>query len=345
MQLSNGNIAALFCLSLLSWPVDAANPVINCVVVDYGHNTLTASGSSFGTNPTVTLGPLILAVQSLTATQLVASFPVPVSNLAPGTYSLTITFRSQMGVVFDLAVGAIGPAGPIGPQGPIGPTGAPGPQGPIGPPGLQGSQGPQGVAGPTGPTGPTGPAGPQGPAGPGGLNGVLEVAQGSTLTSFVVPAGISKLLVEAYGGGGGGGNGGLAAVGGGGGAGAYARGVITVTPGDTLTITVGSGGAGSSSVAGGSGGNGEPTEIADGQTILVSAGGGLGGGSNSSSPGNGGVASAPAGVIIHTGLDGSGANGAAGYPVIGFPSPVSGGGAGGAGIGSNGQRGYVLLIW
>ena len=55
--------------------------------------------------------------------------------------------------------------------------------------------------------------------------------------SFIVPTGITRILVEAWGAGGGGSSGG------GGAGGMYILSVETVTPGQTLTITVGTGGA------------------------------------------------------------------------------------------------------
>ena len=60
---------------------------------------------------------------------------------------------------------------------------------------------------------------------------------------WTVPAGVTKIMIEAWGGGGGG------AAGGGGGSGAYAQTVVNVTPGSALTITVGTGGVGAANQA------------------------------------------------------------------------------------------------
>lgn len=90
--------------------------------------------------------------------------------------------------------------------------------------------------------------------------------------AFVVPAGISKIRTESWGGGGGGmSQGGAAPRSGGAGAG-YATAVLTVTPGETLTITVGAGGAGGAAPT--AGGASKITRIA---TDLVTANGGAAG--------------------------------------------------------------------
>ena len=62
--------------------------------------------------------------------------------------------------------------------------------------------------------------------------------QASGFTTWTVPAGVTKIMVEGWGGGGGG------AAGGGGGSGAYAQNVANVVPGNVLSITVGTGGSG-----------------------------------------------------------------------------------------------------
>ncbi|MGE3794299.1 MAG: glycine-rich domain-containing protein [Dehalococcoidia bacterium] len=109
----------------------------------------------------------------------------------------------------------------------------------------------------------------QGPAGE--VRGLQEY---SSSGNFVVPAGVTRILVELVGGGGGGGGDGEGG-GGGGGAGAYARGVLPVTPGASCTITVGLGGPGATSPDDGTGGG---TSIVDcGASATVQAGGGSGG--------------------------------------------------------------------
>jgi len=133
-------------------------PSINSAVVDYGNNTITITGTNFGSGPLVTLGGVTLSVLQTTSTQIAATFPSasPPSGFTPGTYLLNVTFSPQGFAVFVVALGAVGPVGPSGTQGPPGAPGAPGAQGSAGNPGTTGPQGP---AGPTGPTGPQGPSG------------------------------------------------------------------------------------------------------------------------------------------------------------------------------------------
>ena len=107
--------------------------------------------------------------------------------------------------------------------------------------------------------------------------------------SFVVPAGVEKISAVAVGAGGGGSN---SANGGGGGGGALQyRNNMTVTPGETLTVTVGRGGT-----AGTIGQTGTASSIYRGGTALVYASGGSG--AVSSSGGIGGAASSNSSVPI-----------------------------------------------
>ncbi|PYV37464.1 MAG: hypothetical protein DMG06_27990 [Acidobacteria bacterium] len=110
-------------------------PLVSSAVVDYGNNTLTLSGSNFGSAPVVKLGSTALGVQSSSATQIVATFPSasPASRFAPGSYFLTVGFSNGRTAVFDVAMGATGPQGPMGPAGAAGPQGSAGPAGPAGP--------------------------------------------------------------------------------------------------------------------------------------------------------------------------------------------------------------------
>lgn len=78
-----------------------------------------------------------------------------------------------------------------------------------------------------------------------------STAAGQTWT---VPAGVTKIMIEIWGGGGGG------AAGGGGGSGAYSQVVENVTPGNIVNITVGSGGLGAADeVSSGSAGTASQT--------------------------------------------------------------------------------------
>lgn len=139
---------------------------------------------------------------------------------------------------------------------------------------------------------------------------------------FIVPSGVTSIVVECVGAGGdGGGNGG-----GGGGGGAYASGIYTVTPGDTLTVNVGVGGAGPV---------GGTTSVPD---VGVFATGGdngtsvpnptIGGG------GNGGIATG--GNFENF----NGGNGGGGYWTY-----FGGGGGGAAGIMSAGGNGGNTIAW
>ncbi|RJP33978.1 MAG: hypothetical protein C4547_11375 [Phycisphaerales bacterium] len=119
-----------------------------------------------------------------------------------------------------------------------------------------------------------------GGGGGGGIGGVQEyVADGV----FVVPQNVTTILVEMWGGGGGE-DGQLGCTGG---SGAYVRSVLAVNPGEALLVEVGRGGdtdvSGTSSV------------IRRGPQPLASAGGGERGFVNR--PGNGGVATAPNGIV------------------------------------------------
>lgn len=94
--------------------------------------------------------------------------------------------------------------------------------------------------------------------------------------TFVVPSGVTEVSILAVGGGGGGGCGSSYSAGGGGGGGVVRK-RATVTPGESLTITVGAGGAGGTSAAplGAKGGN-TTVSFADGQLPVEAGGGGPG---------------------------------------------------------------------
>jgi hypothetical protein len=155
--------------------------------------------------------------------------------------------------------------------------------------------------------------------------------------TFVVPAGVTSLKVRSWGGGGGGGagiDGGtsntLNSGGSGGGAG-YAEAVITVEPGETISLNVGGGGGGgqvgASSNGGGGGGGGGRSEVARGSTpLVVASGGGGGGGANDRQYSNGGGGGAGGAL---TGVSGSNS----GTAIGGGGGTQSAGGS--AGTGSN----------
>ena len=175
--------------------------------------------------------------------------------------------------------------------------------------------------------------------------------------TFSVPSGITSIHVYLWGAGGGSG-GTDTSVTGGGGAGAMVQGVLTVTPGESLTIIVGSGGFGSgtstvfggggrgTAVGGGTAGSGGGrSEIGRSGTTLVIAGGGGGGSwqgtqggaatfTGTGSNGSGGSAGGKGGTQLAGGAAGTGsvfgtAATAGSLSQGGTPSGFGGGGGGG----------------
>ena len=344
-----------------------SSPVVQSTVVNVTTNQVTITGKNFspsGAAPQVSFNGSALAVVSFTNTTVVATLPSP-STTPAGTYRLQVinpALSTQPGV-FYVTLGAVGP---VGPQGVPGLQGA---QGPAGPAGSQGPAGPQGTAGATGPAGPQGSVGPQGPTGPqgpqgvGGVNGVQEFLTAGSYT-FVVPSGITKVMVEMWGAGGGGGDFTTnTGAGGGGGAGAYTRTVVSVTPGGSYRVVVGAAGNAGVGTNGQNGGDGQFTDPSG--TILTFAGGGgggsLGGPLRTTAPGG---QADPNAMVSHPGATGDinnfsdpGFSWAAtrapgyspldpndnyfiavgvGYGGIGASSPSSAG---------NGQPGYIVITW
>ncbi len=139
--------------------------------------------------------------------------------------------------------------------------------------------------------------------------------------SFLVPPGVTQLIVEAWGAGGAGGagvGGSFWDGGGGGGGGAYSRSVLTVIPGNSYNYTVGSGGFGL---------NGTASDF-DG---LVIAPGGFAGQQNT-----GGTAGAggPGGPLGTGDIRFQGGSGRSGFLGISVPPPFGFGGGGGSSAGS-----------
>ena len=192
--------------------------------------------------------------------------------------------------------------------------------------------------------------------------------------TFTVPAGISSVVVEAWGGGGGGGGGvdcpdcGCDMSGGGGGGGGYAKGSYSVAAGTNYTVIVGAGGNGGAmgEYLAQLGGNGNSS----GFGLLITAGGGGGGqariaftGSTCPSAsggtggtGNGNIANYTGGVggtgciDCAGGAGGNGGNGGAGGTSGNPGSAPSGGGGGGRGggaatAGGSGANGKVIVTW
>ena len=151
-------------------------------------------------------------------------------------------------------------------------------------------------------------------------------------TSFTVPAGISSLRVECWGGGGAGGGCTATpyATGGGGAGGAYSsNNSLSVTACSTYTVIVGTGGVGASARVGGAGGSSSFGN-------LVTANGGSGGGVNGTGASINGIG---ADITIGNTYDGgSGGTGTATSSSSGV-SGAGGGGAGASGDGGNASSG------
>ncbi len=142
--------------------------------------------------------------------------------------------------------------------------------------------------------------------------------------TWTAPAGVTKVLVEAWGGGGAGGGRTTNGYAGGGGGGAYARANVTVTPGSNYAVVV------AASVAGGTGNgaNGNPTYFGNGLTVNASGGSG---GQTGGTGGAGGTVASSKGTVRYAGGNGGTQTGAA--------SGGGGGGAGSTGAGGNATGG------
>lgn len=211
----------------------------------------------------------------------------------------------------------------------FGATGATGPQGATGP-----ADGPPGATGAVGSTGATGLTGATGPAGTVGV--VLNYQTFLTSGTFTVPAGITAVRVQIYGGGGGGGGGyfepdSVQAKGGDGGGYNYypiwvggPQVLITgLTPGSSIPVTVGAGGAGGAGYVGYTGQSGSAGGSSSFGGYVTATGGGGGGPANNGVVGtNGTIIKAPGVQFIGGGMITFGPSGTSEYY----------GGSGGAGF-------------
>ncbi len=186
----------------------------------------------------------------------------------------------------------------------------------------------------------------------------MQVFDSVGTSQFIVPAGVTRIAVEVWGGGGGGGkatNSTSAAAGAGGGAGGYGKGVFAVTPGAGYTVVVGAGGG--PAAAGGASSFG----------VLISAGGGSAGANGpcplGSTGGAGGTSAAPLNITGGVGqwtatlggnYGGSAGNGGSGGPgdagtAGGSSGQVPGGGGGGgfdlSDAGGAGGQGRVIVYY
>jgi hypothetical protein len=157
--------------------------------------------------------------------------------------------------------------------------------------------------------------------------------------TYIVPAGVTQIIVQAWGGGGAGGgtaNTGLGGRGGaGGGGGAYVTKTLSVSPGDALGIVVG---AQVNGTTGGNGGNGNPSTIT-GFTGSVFAAGGTGGPAYTSSAPTGGAGGSLVASFGDTKL--AGTNGGNGSTNSGAGGAGANGGAGGTAVTSGSSAGNV----
>jgi len=154
------------------------------------------------------------------------------------------------------------------------------------------------------------------------IPGTLTVTSVGT-TYWTIPANVFSITIEAWAGGGGGGSRTTNGLGGGGGGGAYSKkNAYSVTPGQTLPITVGEGGS-----AGNNGGN---SYVVNTSTLLAIGGSGVP--VNTSTGVAGGPAASGVGDTKY-----SGGNGGNGGNISGMDN--GGGGGGGAGNANNGVGG------
>lgn len=139
--------------------------------------------------------------------------------------------------------------------------------------------------------------------------------------SFTVPRGSSSVRVYMWGGGGGGGGSAVAGAGAGGGGGAgYARGVVSVTPGQVIAVAVGTGGAGGAGGSGSTSGSPGTSSAFGSMTCSGGAGGSLAASAGATGGGAGGAGAG--GSFAQSGIGG-------GAGVI-FTSTSASGGIGGA---------------
>ena len=186
-------------------------------------------------------------------------------------------------------------------------------------------------------------------------------------TAWAVPAGVTRVLVRAWGaGGGGGGCQGSQSAASGGGSGAYVEGVYAVTPGSVINVTAGApggGGAGGANNAGlpggtssfgphcsATGGGGGLGASSGGYQATAGGGGAATGGNIFNIAGLAGAAGANTGSVGLSGAGGSTYCGSGGAPSVGAGNQsfgFGGGGGGGAngGTGGAGGYGFVIVEW
>jgi hypothetical protein len=189
--------------------------------------------------------------------------------------------------------------------------------------------------------------------------------------SWIVPAGVTSITVEAWGAGGAGGNGritGRNSRAGGGGGGAYTKSTLTVSPSNPISYVIGSGAVSSTSrnttfsntitaiggtngtaagsnASGGAGGTGTNNGGAGAAGVDATAGGGGGGGGSGGNGGNASSGTAGSGGVSVAGENTPGGNGGDGSSTSGNNGITpGGGGAGGNGNNAGGAGGNGLII-
>ncbi|MEN5084249.1 hypothetical protein ABE438_17350 [Bosea sp. TWI1241] len=160
--------------------------------------------------------------------------------------------------------------------------------------------------------------------------------------TFVVPAGVYRIRVSAWGAGGGGGYSTVGAASGGG-SGAYVQRSFDVSPGDVVSFSVGAGGLGGAGSPARAGQPGDATTVTVNGTTITAGGGG--GGLNGTTT-NGSANSPNGGAAVGGDINLAGSNGDYGYVVYG-PAILGGNGSaspnggqrvmGGAGASANGR--------
>ena len=213
-----------------------------------------------------------------------------------------------------------------------------------------------------------------------GFNAFSQTQTFSTpgATTFTVPAGVTSITVQVWGGGGRGGSRTTAGEGGGAGGGGFSKKTFSVNPGDIYNLSVGGGSTTGTSPGGDSwfvnnttllarGGNSVADNATAGATggavgigdVTYSGGNGFsaasmatgGGGSSAGTASNGTNATSASGAVAPAG-GGNGGNGATSNNNPGIAGSFPGGGGGGADkagsanqVGGNGGNGQVTVSW
>lgn len=177
---------------------------------------------------------------------------------------------------------------------------------------------------------------------------VLNTYKTPGTSTFTVPSGVTELLVQAWGGGGAGGDGGDYAEppvgGGGGGGGGFAESLVSVTPGQNITVVVGGGGA-MGSYVGDNGGNGGYSSFVA-PSVTTTGLGGDGGQGAAAAAAYTDTAGGTGGGALANQIRTLGQNGSSGLDTLFTPGGNggngggNGGGQGGAGA-NNGNNGIA----